>query len=143
MLTAAAAWGLGTQQLRRTRIAAATLALTWWMTVATTVFMTLFAAWFEREAWAAPDAAAWSAIVYNAVLIFGFAQPVWLVLARSLPPVASTLSVMMIPVLGAVSGALWLRESLHWQDAAAVLLMGAAIASVLWPERPRGVAPAR
>ena len=59
----------------------------------------------------------------------------WLVLARSLPPAASTLSVMMIPVLGAVSGALWLGEALHWQDAAAVVLMGVAIGSVLWPAR--------
>jgi hypothetical protein len=44
---------------------------------------------------------------------------------------------MMIPVLGAVSGALWLGEALHWQDAAAVALMGMAIGSVLWPPRQR------
>jgi drug/metabolite transporter (DMT)-like permease len=111
MLTAAAAWALGTQQLRRTHIAAPTLALTWWMTVATTLVMTILALLLERERWLVPDDAARFAIAYNAVLIFGFAQPVWLVLARGLPPVASTLSVMMIPVLGAVSGALWLHES--------------------------------
>lgn len=75
------------------------------------------------------------AILYNAVLIFGMAQPIWLVLARSLPPVASTLSVMLIPVLGTVSGAWWLNERLHWQDGAAMLLMLVAIASVLWPAR--------
>ena len=50
-------------------------------------------------------------------------------------PVASTLSVMMIPVLGVFSGALWLGEVLHWQDWAAVLLMVVAIASVLAPSR--------
>ena len=69
------------------------------------------------------------------MLVFGFAQPAWLVLARSLPPVASTLSVMLIPVLGVASGAWWLSEQLHWQDFAAMLLMLAAIASVLWPAR--------
>jgi drug/metabolite transporter (DMT)-like permease len=77
---------------------------------------------------------AW-AIIYNAVLIFGFAHAAWFSLARSLPPVASTLSVMLIPVVGVFSGALWLREVLHWQDWTAVALMVAAIASVLWPAR--------
>ena len=49
---------------------------------------------------AAPGTAAWAAIAYNAVLIFGFAHAAWFYLARGLPPVASTLSVMLIPVLG-------------------------------------------
>jgi drug/metabolite transporter (DMT)-like permease len=75
-------------------------------------------------------------IGYNAVLIFGFAHATWFYLARGLPPVASTLSVMFIPVLGVFSGALWLGEVLHWQDWAAVVLMVVAIASVLWPARP-------
>ena len=69
------------------------------------------------------------------MLIFGFAQAVWFALARGLPPVASTLSVMFIPVLGVFSGAVWLNEALHWQDWSAVALMMVAIASVLWPAR--------
>lgn len=136
MLVSAAVWALGTQQLRRTTMRTPTLAIVFWMTVATTVVMTLLAAGLERDRWAAPDAVAWAAIVFNAVLIFGFAQPVWLVLARALPPIASTLSVMLIPVLGVLSGAAWLGEVLHWQDFAAIALMLAAIASVLWPARP-------
>src|SRR5205823_4171196 len=112
-----------------------TLVLSWWMTVATTAVMTLLAAVFEHDGWQAPSGAALFAIAYNAVLIFGFAQPVWLTLARTLPPAASTLSVMMIPVLGTISGAWWLHERLHWQDGAAIVLMGVAIASVLWPRR--------
>jgi drug/metabolite transporter (DMT)-like permease len=75
------------------------------------------------------------AIVYNGLGVFAFAQVAWLVMARSLPPLASTLSVMFIPVLGAFSGAWWLGEQLHWQDIAAVLLIVVAIASVLWPTR--------
>ena len=41
-----------------------------------------------------------AAIAYNAVLIFGLAQPIWLIMARNLPPIASSMSVMLIPVLG-------------------------------------------
>jgi drug/metabolite transporter (DMT)-like permease len=135
MLLAAAVWALGTQQFRRTQATSHTLALGWWMTIITTVVMGLLSVVFERGAWAAPSPAVWFAVVYNAVLIFGIAQPLWLVLARDLPPVASTLSVMLIPVLGTLSGAWLLNETLHWQDGAAVVLMLAAIASVLWPRR--------
>jgi drug/metabolite transporter (DMT)-like permease len=135
MLLAAAVWALGTQQLRRTRMTAPTLAIVFWMTLITTLVMTLLATLVERDRWTMPTDLAWFAIVYNAVLIFGFAQPVWLYLARALPPIASTLSVMLIPVLGVLSGAVWLGEVLHWQDFAAIALMLVAIASVLLPTR--------
>ena len=100
--------------------------------------MSLLTLLFERPQWRAPNTAAWGAILFNAVLIFGFAHAVWFYLARSLPPVASTLSVMLIPVLGVFSGALWLGETVYWQDWAAVVLMMVAIASVLWPARAGG-----
>lgn len=134
-LVAAASWALGTQLLRRTRIPADTLTLAFWMTALTAGVMTALALVFERDRWQAPGATTWGSIAYNAVLIFGFAHAAWFVLARSLPPLASTLSVMLIPVLGVFSGAWWLGEQLHWQDWAAVGLMVVAIASVLWPAR--------
>ena len=136
-LVAASTWALGTHLLRRARIDAATLTLSFWMTAITAVVMTALAVLFERTQWKAPDEPTTWAIAYNAVLIFGFSQAAWFSLARSLPPLASTLSVMLIPVLGVFSGALWLDEVLHWQDHAAVLLMVAAIASVLWPVRQK------
>lgn len=135
MLGAAAVWALGTQQMRRTRIEAPTLAIVFWMTVASTVVMTTGTLLFERARWVAPPSATWGAIAYNALLIFGFSQAIWLMLARNLPPVASSMSVMLIPVLGIVSGALWLGEQLHWQDGAAIILVMGAIASVMLPAR--------
>ena len=134
-LIAAATWALGTQQLRKTTIVAATLTLSFWMTVMTAVMLTALGLVFELPQWRAPSQATWAAILYNAVLIFGFAHAAWFTLARTLPPVASTLSVMMIPILGVFSGAIGLGEVLHWQDWAAVVLMAVAIASVLAPER--------
>lgn len=137
-LFAAAVWALGTQLLRRTRVDVPTLTISFWMVTVTGIVMALLAAAFERDQWLAPPAPAqWAAILYNAVLIFGYAHAAWFTLARSLPPVASTLSVMFIPVLGVFSGALGLGEVLHWQDWAAVVLMVAAIASVLWPSRAK------
>lgn len=135
MLTSAAVWALGTQWMRATRMPVSTLALAFWMSVITTGVMSALAAAAEAPRWHMPDTAAAWAIVYNAIGVFVFAQTAWLWLARSLTPVASTLSVMMIPVLGTVLGALWLREVLHWQDGAAMAAIVVAIASVLWPQR--------
>ncbi|NMM81509.1 EamA family transporter [Acidovorax sp. SRB_14] len=135
MLAAAAFWALGTQMLRRSSLPVPTLTLAFWMMAVSTLALSLLAVGFERPAWHAPGTATWGAIAFNAVLAFGFAQPAWFFLVRGLPPVASTLSVMLIPVLGVFSGALWLGERLHWQDWAAMGLMVLAIASVLWPQR--------
>lgn len=141
-LVAAATWALGTHNLRRTRLAASALAITFWMTLLTAILMAVLAIVFEGDRWRAPAGAATGAILYNAVLIFGFAQAAWFYLAKGLPPVASTLSVMMIPVLGVFSGAIWLREPVHWQDWTAVVLMMVAIGSVLLPaRRPAGESP--
>lgn len=142
MLSAASGWALGTQLLRRSTIPLPTLTLSFWMTVQTLAVLIVLSVLFERGRWAAPTPAVWGAVLYNAVLAFGFAQPAWFYLARGLPPVASTLSVMFIPVLGVLSGAWWLSEQLHWQDGVAVALMVVAIASVLWPRRAARPAPA-
>jgi drug/metabolite transporter (DMT)-like permease len=134
-LIAASTWALGTQLLRRTRMPLPTLTLSFWMTAMTTLVLTVLAWVFERDQWRLPSDTTWGAIAFNAVGVFGFAHTAWFFLARSLPPVASTLSVMLIPVLGVFSGALWLGEVLHWQDWAAVALMVLSIAAVLWPRR--------
>ncbi len=140
-LVAAATWALGTHNLRRTRLQASALAITFWMTLLTAILMAVLAVVFEGHRWRPPQGAATGAIVFNAVLIFGFAQAAWFYLAKGLPPVASTLSVMMIPVLGVFSGAVWLREPVHWQDWTAVVLMMVAIGSVLMPARKPAGSP--
>ena len=134
-LFAAATWAVGTQLLRRTAMPVATLTISFWMTALSTLGLCVLSLVFEQSQWRMPAPInAWP-ILYNAVMIFGFAHAAWFYLARSLPPVASTLSVMFIPVLGVFSGAVWLGEVLHWQDWTAVGLMVVAIASVLWPRR--------
>lgn len=135
MLLAAASWAVGTQLLRRSRMPVPLLSVAFWMVVVGALALTVAAVVLERHQWHLPNAPALAAIVFNGVLVLAFAQIVWFYLARNLPPIASTLSVMFIPVLGVFTGALWLGEVLHWQDWAAVGLMVVAIASVLWPSR--------
>ncbi len=137
MLIAALSWAIGTQMMRRTPLPVPLLSLAFWMMLITAIVLSAGGWLFEREQWRMPDAVAWNTILFNGLLVIGFAQIVWFELARSLPPIASTLSVMFIPVLGVFCGAWWLGEVLHWQDWTAVGLMMLAIASVLWPSKSR------
>lgn len=130
-LIAAAGWGYGTVRMKRTRIDMPTISLTFWMLTLTTAVMAGAAIVLESDRWKMPDGSTWAAILYNALIVFGFAHVVWFQLARTLPPVASSLSVMLIPVLGVFSGAWLLNEMLHWQDYAAMLLILLAMSTVL------------
>jgi len=131
VVAAAAVWALGTHMLRRSTVPVPLLAVVFWMTVACAVVMSLLATVLEGARWRPPEPHVAAAIGFNAVVVFGFSQAAWLYLARTLPPVASSISVMLIPVLGVFSGAAFLGEVLHWQDWASVVLMVAAIALVL------------
>ena len=131
VVAAAAVWALGTHRLRRSTLDVPLLAIVFWMTAITAVVMGLLTLVFEHGAWRAPEPHVWASIGYNAVGVFGFAHAAWFYLARTMPPVASSISVMLIPVLGVFSGALLLGEALHWQDWTAVALMVAAIGFVL------------
>jgi drug/metabolite transporter (DMT)-like permease len=136
IVAAAAVWAWGTHRLRRSPIDLPLLAVVFWMTAVTAVVLTLAAALFERGQWRTPEPLVRGSIAYNAVAVFGFAHAAWFYLARTLPPVASSISVMLIPVLGVFSGALLLGETVHASDWAAVALIVLAIALVLLPRRP-------
>ena len=135
VLVAAAGWGYGTVALKKSQIDMPTIALTFWMLAITTLALGAAAVLFERSAWRWPNAIEWGAIVFNAVIVFGFAHVVWFQMARTLPPIASSLSVMMIPVVGVFSGAWILGETPHWQDYAAMGLILAAMSTVLLKPR--------
>lgn len=138
-LIAAASWGFGTVLMKRTRLGIASIALTFWMILLGALCLAVISAVLEYDAWRMPDLREVLAIAYNAVLVFGFGQVVWFSLARSLPPIASSLSVMLIPVLGVFSGMWVLQETPHWQDYAAMLLILSAMSTVLLKPRSKTI----
>ena len=131
VLFAACVWAYGTHKLRRSTLPVHVLTIVFWMTTITAGVVSVLALLLEPARWIAPQPHVSWAIAYNAVAVFGFAHAAWFYLARSMPPVASSISVMMIPVLGTFRGAWLLNEALHWQDFAAMALMVVAIAAVL------------
>lgn len=131
MLIAAAAWGIGTQQMRHSQLPVSTAVLSLWLFLGTLVVLLPLSWWTERAAWRWPDAPGWFAILYNALLVFALVHVIWFDLARRLSALASSLSIMLVPVIGVYAGALWLGEPLAWQDHAAVVLMLISIFSVV------------
>jgi drug/metabolite transporter (DMT)-like permease len=136
MLGAAAAWGLGTQLMRRRGLPGAVVVLTFWMLLMALVVSGAIAWATERAMWVRwPDTIEWSAIAHTVFLVFGVSQLLWFRLASILPPVASSLSVMLIPVVGLFSGMALLGEQPTWHDRVALGCVLAAIASLLLPAR--------
>lgn len=139
MLGAAAVWGYGTHRMRRRTLPTHILAITFWSMVCTfAVCATIMAFTFERsDIAAAPRPVHWGAVLFNASVIFGFSQPTWFRLATILTPVASGLSVMLIPIVGLFSGMALLGEQPAWQDWIALAAILVAMGTVLLPARRR------
>lgn len=137
MCGAAACWGLGTTLIRRYPPDLHALTFTHAMMWPTLIVMGLAAVWFEgMNVNSVPSQ--WNLlwpVIYNALGVFAFCQVGWFSLAKSLPPIASSLSVMMIPVVGVMSGAYLLGESPHWPDFAALALILMAMVVVLVPRK--------
>jgi drug/metabolite transporter (DMT)-like permease len=149
MLAAGAIWGLGTHLMKRRKQSTHVYVVTFWSLSLALLVCGAIALTFERAGWMSwffpdpvtgapaklPGTSAWLAVLYNSVVVFTFAQVAWFRLTLILPPVASGLSIMMIPVVGVFSGMWLLGEQVHWNDYAALASIIFAIACVLWPTR--------
>jgi drug/metabolite transporter (DMT)-like permease len=135
MLVAAAAWGFGTHLMRRHLVDLPIITLTFWMMALTVLVMLATSLALELGHWRWPLPQEWPPIAYNIVFAVAFCHVVWSMLARKLPPAASGLSVMMIPVLGVFSGMWLLGERPSWQDYSALALILVALSTVLLPAR--------
>ena len=135
MLIAAATWGWGTVLLRRQMLDLPTVTLGFWMLAAAVPVAAVTTLAFEAAQWRGPTPAEWGAILYNILVAIAFCHIVWFHIARLLPPAASGLSVMLIPVVGIFSSMAMLGEQPHWQDYTALALILMALATVLLPQR--------
>jgi drug/metabolite transporter (DMT)-like permease len=149
MLSAGAVWAIGTHLMKRGKQNTHVYVVTFWSLLLALILCGFVALTFERAGWQSwfprvgdplsswnlPSLKAWFAVVFNAVVVFAFAQVAWFRLTLILTPVASGLSVMMIPVVGVFSGMLVLGETPHWNDYAALLMILGAMACVLWPQK--------
>lgn len=136
MLGAASSWGLGTVLVRRFPTGLHALTFTHAMLYPTIASMVVATVVLEGGRFAIPSGfSQWWPVFYNAVGVIAFCQVGWFSLAASLPPIVSSLSVMIIPIVGVLSGVVFLGEKLRWTDLAALGAILAAMAVVLVPSK--------
>jgi len=78
---------------------------------------------------------AWLGTAYNIVIAFAFAHWAWIKIATSVPVSVFSISMLLIPVVGVLSGMLFLGERPSAPEYAALALVLAALLTVLRPGR--------
>lgn len=137
MLSAAFCWALGTLLLKRVSVPLSTEALTVWMIGLTVPLVWLLAVTLEPVPRFDFSPAMWAALVYGFAINYGIAQILWFSIARNVPPVASGLSIMFIPVIGLGSAMVLTGEQPFVEDYFAAGLIVAALATTLLVGRRR------
>src|SRR3954469_19329106 len=135
VLGAAIGWALGTVLMRRYPIELGTTALTAWQLLVGGLPMMVGALLIDWGNWRPIGLGATIGLGYNMTFVFIFCYWAWFKIATTAPPSVSSLSALMIPVVGVFSGIWVLGESPEWREYVALLLVIAALATVLIPPR--------
>jgi drug/metabolite transporter (DMT)-like permease len=133
---AAFAWALGTVLQKRLPVGLPVGLYTAWIMLLGGV--PIFAGALLLDDWRALREVglnAWLGTAYNVVVAFAFAHWAWIKIATSVPVSVFSISMLLIPVVGVVSGMLFLGERPSWAEYAALALVIAALLTVLRPAR--------
>lgn len=139
VLGAAMGWAVGTVLMRRYPISIGTAALTAWQLLIGGLPIMVGALFLDWGRWHPIGTAATIGLVYNMTFVFIFCYWAWFKIAAAAPPGVSSLSTLMIPVVGVFSGIWLLGESPEWQEYVALALVIASLATVLIPTRKPAV----
>lgn len=134
-LAAAMAWGVGNAMMKNCKISISSMTLTFWMLLLAAVCFTMLSFIFEQDRWAWPTWMQFAAIFYAGAVTFAISYVAWFRVARKLTPVASGLSIMMVPMVGLFGGYWMLNEVVGLADILALLLILLAMVIVLIPRR--------
>ncbi|HEX9812095.1 MAG TPA: DMT family transporter [Burkholderiales bacterium] len=140
MLGAAFFWGLGVVLLKRCALPVPTVSLTGWMMLVGGIPIALAALALEQGEWRAVGIYPALGLLYNIVVAFMFCYWAWNRIVFMVPVAVSSLSSLITPVVGVLSGMLLLQEQPAWREFVAGALILSAIALALrtpaQPARP-------
>jgi drug/metabolite transporter (DMT)-like permease len=139
MLIAAFAWALGTVCMKRWPVDLPPSSFTAWQLSIGLVPVLIIALTAEQGSFNpfTLSAGPLFGVLFNLVVAFNFCYWAWYKIALLAPVGVSSLSTMMIPVVGVFSGMLVLGEAPRWTDYAALVLVVASLSTVLIPQRTR------
>lgn len=88
----------------------------------------------QRQDWSAPNALAWSALIYGALIAYVLATSVWFVVVRGIGVPRAALYQNLMPFIGAIFALVLLSEPLTLLQIAGGVVIGAGIA-IAWRAR--------
>ena len=138
IIGAAMSWGLGTVLLWRWAPPVPQNTLTGWMLLLGWIPIAAAAPIFDPHAassLATMSRTAWFAVAYNIFFAGTIAHWAWFRMARTLPVAVSSLSSLPVPVVGVLSGMLFLGERPGAFEFIALAMVLASLAAVMFPER--------
>lgn len=135
VLGAALTWALGTVLQKRFPISMPAGPYTAWMMLLGGVPIFLGTLLLEdAQALRGVGLRAWAGVLYNVLVSFAFAHWAWIKLATSVPVSVFSISMLVIPVIGVLSGVVFLGERPSWAEVFALLLVLGALATVIRPQ---------
>jgi drug/metabolite transporter (DMT)-like permease len=135
VLGAALTWALGTVLQKRFPVSMPAGAYTAWIMFLGGVPIFLGTLLFEDLAsLQGVSLRAWAGVLYNVLVSFAFAHWAWIKIATSVPVSVFSISMLVIPVIGVLSGVIFLGERPSWAEVAALVLVLGALATVIRPQ---------
>jgi drug/metabolite transporter (DMT)-like permease len=136
ILCAAILWAIGTVLLRKWKPPIAQNTLSGWMMLMGWLPIAVAAPFFETHPASYLlhlSGTSWFAILYNVFLAGTLAHWAWFTLARTLPVAVSSLSSLPVPVVGVISGMIFLGERPGASEFIALALVIGSLFAVLLP----------
>ena len=135
MISSAVIWAFGVVVMKRWPVAMPLTPYIGWQMLIGGIPIFLGALFIEPGSFDLMRLSFWplTGTIYNMFIAFVFCYWVFAKIALIAPVGVSTLSILMTPVVGVFSGVIFLGEILHWQDMAALVMVLAALATVMLP----------
>lgn len=134
-ILAAFCWGAGTVIIRHYRFSLATSAMTAWLQGIGVLPIMVIAYLTAETDWANIGWPSWASLAYNSTIAGVFCYYAWYRIAGQVPIVVSTVSTLMIPVLGVFTGMVLLDEQPSVYEFSALSLVVLAVFFVVIPKR--------
>jgi drug/metabolite transporter (DMT)-like permease len=135
-LSAALSWALGTVLQKRYPVSLAPGPYTAWIMLLGGVPIFIGALVFDDFS-ELGSVGLWPAlgVAYNVFIAFAWAHWAWIKIATSVPVSVFSLSMLIIPAVGVISGMIFLGERPTWVEYAALLLILGSLLTVVLPAR--------
>jgi drug/metabolite transporter (DMT)-like permease len=135
LLVSAICWGFGTVMFRHWPVNLPATSLSAWQMLIAVVPVWLWTLAFDHGPFFPSQPTTWMALLYVLMVTSVFCIWAWTRIATAAPVAVSSLSTLMIPVVGVLAGMAMLGERPQWHDIGGLLFVLAALATVLVPSR--------